>query len=240
MALPKITHPTFKILVPSLGKEYRFRPFTVKEEKILLIAQSTDNVNEIVDAVLQVINNCCVEAIDVHELASFDIDYIFIKLRSKSVNNVIKVDYRDVSGETIPIEVNLDSVTIKHFDGHEDCRNIKLDEAGMTGIVMRYPRSDIAGTLSGVEKEEQAIFKIINHCLDKVYDSENVYSFHDPSNTDQEKEEFIDALPPNVLEKVSKFFETIPRVYYESEYKKKDGTEGKIVLQSLSDFFILG
>ncbi|MFZ4600343.1 MAG: baseplate protein, partial [Terrimicrobiaceae bacterium] len=94
MALPKITHPVFKITIPSTKKTYGFRPYTVKEEKLLLFLKNNDNISEVLDTIKQIINNCCVEEIDISKLSLFDIEYIFIKLRSQSVGSIIELVYR--------------------------------------------------------------------------------------------------------------------------------------------------
>jgi hypothetical protein len=236
--LPKINHPTFKIRIPSIDKEVRFRPFTVKEEKILLIAQSTGEMKDVLEAILQVINNCAVDDVDVSELTSFDIDYVFIKLRGRSVNNIIKVTYRDPeTDESIDIQVNIDEVDLKRFEGHEDVKNIPVDDTGV-GLVMRYPRADIVNAI-GSSTAEGAVFDIFKYCIDKVYDEESVYSLHDGSQSPEEVDAFIESLPPAAVAKIEKFFETMPRLEHIVKYTTKDGKEREVVLKTLSDFFIL-
>lgn len=241
MSLPKISHPIFKIKLPSTDKTLRFRPFTVREEKILLVAQSTENIKDILDAILQVIGNCCLDDINIDDLTSFDIDYLFVKLRSRSVNNIVKLEYQDPqTEETVSIEIDLDKVDIKYFDGHEDVKNIKLDDEGSMGITMRYPKPDIVNSIIAESTDQTVILSIFKYCIDTIYDSDTVHHIHDGTHTDEEVNEFIDSLPPLALQKVEKFFETIPRLYHVAEYKRRDGSIGSITLQSLSDFFALG
>ncbi len=113
MALPKISVPVFTIKIPSTGKELKFRPFLVKEEKILLMAQQSEN-SEILLALKQIINNCCFDDLDVNQLATFDLEYVFLKLRSRSVNNIAKLRYRDNEDDKVyDFEVNLDEIEVK-------------------------------------------------------------------------------------------------------------------------------
>jgi len=237
MSLPKLSYPTFEVTVPSSGDKIKFRPFLVKEEKILLIAQTGGDAKEILNAIKQVVNNCIVtEKFDVEKLTTFDLEYIFIKLRSKSVNNVIKLSYRDgEDDEVYDFEVDLDKVEMKMDPEHSN--KIKINDEGL-GMILKYPRTDMIEKIGKVDTEIDVFFEVLKYCIEKVYDAENVYDTKEYEAKDIE--EFIQSLDVNTFKQIQKFFETTPKLYYEMEYKNKLGKDKKIVLQNLTDFFTLG
>lgn len=237
MSLPKLSYPTFEVTVPSSGDKIKFRPFLVKEEKILLIAQTGGDAKEILNAIKQVVNNCIVtEKFDVEKLTTFDLEYIFIKLRSKSVNNVIKLSYRDgEDDEVYDFEVDLDKVEMKMDPEHSN--KIKINDEGL-GMILKYPRTDMIEKIGKVDTEIDVFFEVLKYCIEKVYDAENVYDTKEYEAKDIE--EFIQSLDVNTFKQIQRFFETTPKLYYEMEYKNKLGKDKKIVLQNLTDFFTLG
>jgi T4 bacteriophage base plate protein len=238
MKLPKLEYPIFDVTIPSNGKTIKMRPFLVKEEKLLLIAQTTGSPIETVNAIKQVVNNCILdESVDIEDITTFDLEYLFIKLRARSVNNVIDILYRDPEDQQqYKVTVNLDNVQVKRDPEH----NTKIEINDDMGIILKYPRSDIAtsGDPIGEDGEVNLYFKVIKGCLKSVYDSENVYEVSDYSN--EEVEEFIQTLDVNTFKKVQKFLETMPRVYYETSYTNNEGVEKQVILQNLNDFFMLG
>ena len=237
MSLPKLSYPTFEVTVPSSSDKIKFRPFLVKEEKILLIAQTGGDAKEILNAIKQVVNNCIVtEKFDVEKLTTFDLEYIFIKLRSKSVNNVIKLSYRDgEDDEVYDFEVDLDKVEMKMDPEHSN--KIKINDEGL-GMILKYPRTDMIEKIGKVDTEIDVFFEVLKYCIEKVYDAENVYDTKEYEAKDIE--EFIQSLDVNTFKQIQRFFETTPKLYYEMEYKNKLGKDKKIVLQNLTDFFTLG
>jgi hypothetical protein len=231
MALPVIKHPTYKITIPSTKKEVNIRPFTVQEEKILLMAKSSENTQDIVSAVKQVIRNCIVEPVDVDAMATFDIEYIFIKLRAKSVGEVVDLEYTDPETEdVIKFKINLDDVEVKYNPEHNNKINVFDD----VGIVMRYPTlEEIEKVESSSEKGEEAAFKMLMKCIETIYDQNNVYSDY----SEKELTDFIDSLPMESMNKVKQFFDTIPSVEHEVNLKSKDGKTKKITLKGITSFF---
>lgn len=235
MSLPKISHPTFNVVIPSTNQKARLRPFLVREEKILLLAQTSEDPADISDAIRQVINNCLVDKIDVEELTTFDLEYMFLKLRAKSVGNQIELKYTDPEdGEIYDIPLNLDDVEVKRFPDH----TTKIEISSTTGIILRYPRAEMAGVLKQAETEVDVLFATIKYCIDQIYDSEDVYNITNYSQ--QEIDEFVDNLSVETFRKIQNFFETMPRLYYEAKYKpKKGGKDKTLVLSTLTDFFTL-
>lgn len=235
MPLPKIEHPIYSLVLPSTGKQVSFRPFLVKEEKILLMAKQGGDEREIIKALKQIINNCIVdENIDVEHFATFDIEYFFLKLRSRSVNNIVSLSYKDFEDEKVyTVDVDLEGVEVIKDPAHTN--KIKLN--GGIGVVMKYPSVEILNKLSS-ESEEEVAFDVIKQCIDTVYDQENVYNAKDFS--EQEIDEFVQNLDVNSLEKMLEFFKTMPRLHYEVKYTNSLNQERVIPLNTLTDFFTLG
>jgi len=235
MALPKLMHPTFELTVPSTNKKVNFRPFLVKEEKLLLMAKQGQERSDIGRVLKQIITNCDVDSVvDVEKLASFDIEYLFLKIRSKTVNNLIELSYTDTEDEEpYKFTVDLDTIEVTRTDGHTNI--IKLTDT--SGLVMKYPTIDVMDRFFDNEEIENIIFYLIKSCLDEYYDGDKIITFKD--HTKEEIEEFVDDLPTNVITEFDKFFDTMPRLYHKLEYKNKNGTERSIELRTLEDFFTL-
>ena len=235
MALPKISSPLFEVTVPSTKKTIKFRPFLVKEEKILLMAQQSGDEKDVLNALLQVINNCVQEEkFDVSTLSTFDVEYLFLKIRSKSVDNIVQLSFRDNEDEKVyDFKVNLDEVEVTYNENN----NTKIEINDTEGIIMKYPPAKFADKLVGLNKTETE-FKIIQICIDKIYTEDEVYSSIDISDT--ELEEFIDNLDMKTYNKTKTFFETMPKMVYTIEYKNSLGNDRTIELKTLSDFFTLG
>ena len=235
MGLPKIKHPVFTVTVPSTNNKLRLRPFLVREEKILLLAQTSADPGDIADAIKQVINNCVMDEVDVDTFTTFDLEYVFLKLRAKSVGNVIDLKYTDpLDQQTYDLKVNLDDVEIIRDPKH----TTKIPMTKDTGIVLRYPKADMAGDLKNIDNELDLLFSIIKYCILSVYDADTEYKLADFS--EQEVEDFVNELNVDTFQKIQTFFETMPRLHYEIKYKVKDAEvdeERSVVLKTLTDFF---
>jgi hypothetical protein len=234
MALPKISTPILSFVIPSTQQIKKFRPFLVKEEKILLLAQQGEDQDSLL-ALKQVINNCCHDDLDVDKLTTFDIEYLFLKLRAKSVNNVVKLRYKDREDEKIyDFEVNLDEVEIKTDPEHSN--KIVINEE--LGMIMKYPDVNLTNAIGQVETADDLFTRVVIYCIDSIYDKEKVYS---PAEyTEEELVEFVDQLDHATFEKIQKFFDTMPKLYHELHYTNELGNERTIKLESVKDFFILG
>jgi hypothetical protein len=234
MALPKISAPILSFVIPSTQEIKKFRPFLVKEEKILLLAQEGGESDTIM-ALKQVITNCCHDFIDVDRLTTFDLEYIFLKLRAKSINNIVKLRFRDREDEKIyDFEVNLDDVEIKIDPEHSN----KIQVNDEVGIIMRYPDVSMANAMTDVKSADELFTKVVMYCIDSIYDKEKVYPAVEA--TEEELNEFIDSLDHNSFEKIQKFFDTMPKLYHELHYKNELGNDRTIKLESVKDFFMLG
>lgn len=236
MNLPKINYPLFDVTIPSTGAVVKMRPFLVKEEKILLLAQTTGNPKDVIDSITQVVNNCVIDpSFDTTKLTTFDIEYMFVKLRSRSVNNKIDILYRDPDDEKqYQIEIDLDKVEVQKHPEHSN----KIDINSSVGIILRYPHVDMVEKLSNVSTEVDLYFEVVKYCIEKIYDEEQVYNVAD--YTDEDLNEFMSTLDVSTFKKIQKFIDTMPKLYYEASYVTESGKDKKIVLQSLNDFFMLG
>lgn len=208
----------------------------VKEEKILLIAKTSEEENAILSAIKQVVNNCIVDAdVDVDKLATFDIEYIFIKIRSISVSNISKVSYRDNSDDKIyDFEVDLDKIEVQFPKDVE--KNIKLTDT--VGVMMKYPEASIYSDNEFINlPPENIIENLIARCIDKVYDGDEMYDTK--TFTKQEVVDFIEQIDVNSYESMRKFLSNIPKLHYKIEYKNSKGEEREIIMSTLNDFFTL-
>ena len=234
MALPKIDTPTFEYTLPVSGIEITFRPFLVKEEKLLLVGKEA-SVGQQVSAMKQVINNVVLspENLDIEKLPSVDLEMLFIQLRAKSIQNVVELQYRDKEDDEV-YKFNIDLDELQPTINPDHKNEIELDKDLI--VELRDPDIGImtkAGMNVGdgdVESEE--VFKLIAGCLVKVYDKENVYD----DFTKKEAIDFVKSFDIKRFEKLKEFFDTLPRLTYELNYVNKN-EKRKIVLNGVSDFF---
>jgi hypothetical protein len=236
MALPKLMHPTFELIIPSTKQKVRFRPFLVKEEKLMLMAKQSGEQQDVMSVVQQVIVNCDVDGtVDPQTLASFDLEYLFLQLRAKSVGETIDISYSDPDDEkTYTFKINVDD--IKVVENPEHSRVIKLSDT--SGIVMRYPSAKLMGEVLAREEVTDILFFMIGGCMEQFYDGENIQYFKDSKA--EEIESFIEDLPTSVLKSFEKFFDTMPKLYHKISYTNEKGTEREVEFKSIEDFFTLG
>lgn len=234
MALPKLNQPVFELTLPSTGNTIRYRPFTVKEEKLLLMAQESGERKDIINTYKQLINNCCVDPVDVDNMASFDLEYFFICLRAKSVSNIAKVIVKDGDdGNTYDVEINLDKVEIKRKQNVSN--NILLSEEDKIGIVLKYPTFSMMSKIKNDQSQLDTTMQILRGCISQIYQGEEVHNATDSS--DKELDEFILSLSKSHVEAIQKYFEAMPKIVYEAKYVKKDGTVKDITIEGLENFF---
>jgi len=230
MALPKISVPTFALNIPSKNKKKTFRPFLVKEEKILLMAQQ-GNEQDMIDAIKQIINNCCVEDINVDSLATFDIEYLFLKLRGKSVDNVIELKFRDKEDDKVyDFQINLDEIEITINEDNDP----KIEITNEIGMIMKYPNIASTQKMAGIDDQEDVFNKVLISCIDTIYDEESVYPASE--HTDEELIEFIEQLDSKSFKKIEKFFDTLPKLSHVLEYENELGHKRRIELNTVQDF----
>jgi len=236
MALPKIDVPLFQLDMPSTKKQLSCRPFLVKEEKILLMAQQSGDEREIISAIKQILNNCIQDkTFDPVDLTTFDLDYMFLKLRARSVDNVVKLTYRDMDDDkTYDFEVNLDDIKMEYPEDHE----AKISINDEIGLIMSYPTVAMLERVPEDATEMEASDFLVDSCIDKVYDADTVYNVSE--QTEDDLRQFIDGLNVDVYQKMRNFFATMPRLRHVLNYKNSLGKERTIELKSLKDFFMWG
>jgi len=233
MALPKIDLPLFELTIPSTNKKVKFRPFTVKEEKILLISQESQDSKQIVLAIKQILNNC-LQNVDVNTLATFDLQYILLNIRAKSVNNEVTFNIKDPdTNESVELTIDINEIEIKRSPDHNKIINI----TDTIALQMRYPTIEYIEDLDPEsEKSSDDLYKIMVECIESVVDGDQVYKLKDFS--EKEVTEFLDSLTADVAMKIKKFFDTMPMMRYEKKYKNKNGVEKTFVAEGMETFFI--
>ena len=238
MTLPKINTPEYKLRVPSTDEEITYRPFLVKEEKLLLIAQETGTEDATYRAVKTIIENCCHGRIDLEKMPLFDMEYIFLNIRAKSIGEIakLKVTCPDDNETKVDIEVDLTKVQVE-MDKTHDAR-IQLSEEPNIGILMSYPSIDTLGqtTTKGNKKDADKLFEMIAGSLYQIWEGEETHDAMDYSMKD--KLAFLESLNHSQFEKVQKFFETMPTLKHEIEVTNpKTNVTSTVTLQGMNDFF---
>lgn len=234
MSLPKIDQPIYNINIPSLKKKYSFRPFLVKEEKLLLMAKESDKPADILSAIKQVVNNCSLNNnLNVEKLPVFDLEYLFLKLRAVSVDNIVKIKYKDFEdNKEYDFEIDLNSVEVDFPEKNDP--NIKINSK--SGILMHYPTASLYDDKDFQNLEKDYMFELIVRCVDKIYYEEDIYEAKDYKK--QELVEFLENLSVATFEKVLNFLTNMPKIHHEIVYKNSLGNERKIEFNSLNDFFM--
>jgi hypothetical protein len=231
MALPKLNTPTHKLVLPSTGDEITFRPFLVKEQKLLLMAQQNDNENEIVDNVVQIINNCT--GLDTSNLPVFDVEYLFLKIRAKSVGDIVQLSVKCPDDEETfaDVTVDLDEVGVQIDESHSNVINITDD----IKMIMKYPQmTDIK--LNNINKTEtESVFEILKKCILEVHNGDEIINSVDMKP--EEISEFIDSLNTQQFESIMQFFNTMPKVRHIVEVTNpKTKVTGEVLLEGLQSF----
>ena len=233
MALPKIASPTYDLTVPSSKDTLKYRPFLVKEEKLLLLANESGEDTEIMGAVKQIIGNCVFDKLEVDDLALFDLEYIFLRIRAKSVGEVVnlKLLCPDDEETYVDVSINLDDVKVNFNEEHES--TIQLDDS--ISLIMRYPQFSFAQE-STEGSETEYIFKMIKSCIGTIVDGDTIYERAD--FTDKDLDTFLESLTSEHFQKMQKFFETMPRLQHEVKFKNPNTKkQQKVTLEGMNAFF---
>jgi hypothetical protein len=236
MPLPQIAAPTFELIQPSTQETLQYRPFLVKEEKLLLIAKESGDKKDIHNAIKQIVNNCVLkDEFDANHIPIFDMEYIFINIRSKSVSNIVNFKVEDsTDGQEYELEVNLDEVQV--VTNEEHTKKIVVND--QIGIVMKYPMPEIAERIMEMTSFTNIAYETIMSSIDYVYDEENVYPWNE--NSKEQKEMFLDSLDTKTYDKLTDFFATMPKIEHIVSYTNSKGEEKKVIFRNLEDFFTLG
>jgi hypothetical protein len=234
--LPKTKYPLFEATLPSNNKTVYYRQMLVKDEKILLIAKSSEDSSDINRAIKQVVNNCLTDDVNVDSLTTFDIEFMFIKIRAVSIGNEIELAFIDSEdNKEYKFTVDLDKIAIKWPEElSEKERNLIIINDDL-GFSLQYPPSSLFDDKLASELSKDAYEFIAAKCINKIFEKEEVYSATDYSM--DELLEFIENLDIKSYNKVRKFLASTPHLFYEIEYTNEKGTARKIPLTTLTDFF---
>lgn len=237
MPLPTISTPVYELELPSNEKTIKYRPFLVKEEKLLVLALETEDTKEISNAIKAVLKNCIqTRGIKIESLPTFDIEYLFLNIRGKSVGEQVEVNLiAPDDGETsVPVSINLDDIKVQKKEGHTN--KIKLDDSLI--MEMKYPSLDqfIKSNFDISESNVDQSFELITSCVDKIYNEEEVWDASDV--TKKEIIDFLEQMNSIQFKQIEKFFETMPKLSHEITFTNpKTKVESTVVLEGLSSFF---
>ena len=238
MPLPKISTPTYELELPSTEQSIKYRPFLVKEEKLLVIALESEDTKQITNAIKTVIKNCILtKDIKVEALPTFDIEFLFLNIRGKSVGEELEVNIicPDDNETQVPVKIVLDDIKVQKNETHE--KKIKIDDSVM--MEMKYPSLDqfIKNNFDfeGGNAMDQS-FDLIASCIDKIYTEDEVWSTSDV--TKKEVTEFLDSMNSSQFKDIEKFFETMPKLSHKIQITNpKTKVESEVVLEGLASFF---
>ena len=237
MALPKIETPSYTMVLPSREGDIKFRPFTVKEEKILMMAHETGEQKDMVMAICDVIESCTYGQLKCKNLPVFDIEYIFLQIRAKSVGEIakFKVICPDDLKTYTDVEIDISKVDVQMDDNHTN--KIMIDEKRKLGVVLNYPTIDTYDVSKSIDDvKTQDVFDLIYSCVDHIYEGDKIYPGKD--STKEEKIEFFDSINQKNLVDIRKFFNTMPRLKHEVEVENpKTKVKSMVTLRGLQDFF---
>ena len=238
MPLPKVSTPTYELALPSSGKKIKYRPFLVREEKILIMALESEDSKQITNSVIDILNACILtKGIDITKLATFDIEYLFLNVRSKSVGETIDVLITCPDDNTTKVEtkIDIDTIKIKKDRKHKDI--IKIDDN--ISIKLKYPSMDsfIENNFESNEKSEvRNTLDMITSCMDVIFNEEE--SWNASESTKKELEDFIDQLNTKQFKQIEDFFSTMPKLTHSIKVKNPNtGVESSVILEGLAAFF---
>ena len=234
MALPKLETKTYTLTLPSTGEDIKFRPFLVKEQKILLMAQESKKDDEIVDAMSQLINDCTFGKVDPKKCPMFDAEYIFLKLRAKSIGEKadIQVTCPDDNETKVNVSVNIDEVECNMTEDHSNIVEI----TDTVKMIFNYPLLNSFKNIK-VDNRTESLFNMINQCIKEIHYGENIY--HKIDVSDDDLTEFVESLSSEQFKKVSDFFETMPRLRHPIEVTNpQTKVKSEIVLEGLQTFLV--
>ena len=236
MALPKLTTPTYELEIPSTDEKIKYRPFLVKEEKILMMAMESKETADITRAVKDIVLECTFNQVDIGNMPMFDVEYIFLQIRSKSVGEIsnLKLLCPDDKKTYADVELNLTEVKVQVGEDHTN--KIELDN-GM-GMIMTYPTIDSFADGGIKDINASNMLEVISGCILQIYEEDGKKTYDSKDQTKKELIEFIEQLNTKQFKDVQKFFETMPKLKHEITIKNpKTKVESKITLTGLNDFF---
>ena len=239
MPLPKISTPTYEMTLPSTGKKIKYRPFLVREEKILIMAMESENMKDITNSIIQILSDCILtENVKIESLATFDIEYLFLNVRARSVGETVDVSITcPDDGETqVEMSIDIDSIKIQKTRGHKNI--IKLDDE--LSMKLRYPSLDqfVENNFETGEvvSEVGQSLAMISSCIEMIYNQEESWEASEYSR--KELDEFLEQMNTKQFKQIEKFFTTMPKLSHIIVVKNPEtGVESEVVLEGLASFF---
>lgn len=242
--LPRIDVPVYEVKLISNGKTVKIRPFLVKEQKLFLMASESEDPKETINVIRQVLKNCILDDINVNDLPTFDLEYLFFNLRARSVDEVVDLKYKcnnTIKGEdgeekkcNGTVEYKLNLLEVQPSVNPEHSNKIKITDN--LGIALKYPTFDLVEKYESLS-ENDMMLEVLMDCIDYIYDADNMYYAKDSSR--EELQEFVDSLQQKNLEDIKKFFDTMPELKKDLHFKcPKCGYEEDIQVKGLQNFFV--
>ena len=233
MALPKIDTPSYQLELPSNQQVVKYRPFLVREQKILMMAQEAENKEDTYNMLSDIVGGCTFNSIDIKTMPIFDFEYLFLKIRCKSVGETADLNILcpDDNETRVPVTVDLDEIDVQVEENHINV--VGVNES--IKIIMRYPTvNDIKSV--GEAETLNNVMKLLKVCIHEIHDGDTIHSMIDITNT--ELDEFIDSLPTETFEKMAEFFDTMPKLTHVVEVKNpKTEVTSEVVIQGMESFF---
>ena len=233
MALPKLDTPTYQLELPSNQQVVKYRPFLVKEQKILMMAQDADNKEDSYNMLSEIVDGCTFNNVDIKTMPIFDFEYLFMKIRCKSVgeSTELSVLCPDDNETRVPVTVNLDGIDVQVEDGHSNVVGVN----DSIKIVMRYPTVNDIKSVNEAETLNN-VMTLLKVCINEIHDGDTIHNMIDV--TSKELDEFIDSLPTETFEKMATFFDTMPKLTHVIEVKNpKTEVTSEVVIQGMESFF---
>ena len=233
MALPKIDTPSYQLELPSNQQVVKYRPFLVREQKILMLAQEAENKEDTYNMLSDIVGGCTFNSIDIKTMPIFDFEYLFLKIRCKSVGETVELSILcpDDEETRVPVTINLDVIDVQVEDDHNNVIGVN----DSIKIIMRHPT---VGDIKSVDEAETLnnIMKLLKVCIHEIHDGDTIHSMIDVTN--KELDEFVDSLSTEVFEKIGEFFNTMPKLTHVVEIKNpKTEVTSEVVIQGLESFF---
>jgi len=235
MALPKLKTQTYTLTLPSTGEKLKFRPFLMKEQKILMIAQESEEEDQIQDAIADVVRICCFDKVDPWTCPAFDLEYIFVKLRGKSVGESVELNVLcpDDNETRAQVKIQLDEIECTMHVGHTNEITLTDD----IKIMMKYPTlKDMSVVQKTAKSESEQVFQLLHKCIHQIIDGDTIHQ--DVDISEEELTEFLDNLNAEHLEKINEFFLTMPKLSHTVKVKNpKTKKTGEVILEGFENFF---
>ena len=233
MALPKLDTPTYTLELPSTGEEIKYRPFLVKEQKTLMILQEGEDKKNVYNALIEILNNCTFNNVNANKMPIFDFEYVFLKIRSKSVGETAEISVLcpDDDETRITVNVNLDDIDVQVSDEHVN--TIQVTDS--VSMVLRWPTIKDISDLKTDDLVSGTMY-LVNRCITEITEGDTIHRRSDFS--DKELTEFIDSLPTDTFEEIGKFFETMPKLLHVINVENpKTKVKGEVTIEGIDNFF---